>query len=329
MQCIFQGDDLTVYQNVFFDGANQGGIAAVCFSAWTSAAEGKRFGEGFFSRNKIPAFFIVQRSNHWWHTSEIWSALDCIRSILLDKGLGSICYGSSMGGYGSVHFSKYLYSSMAVAVGPQLFVNEDVIPEEKRWVQERKKIEFLFDEVSNLKKSSVETIVFFDNFNAPDNLQVERCQSRVPASNVKYIACPYTMHDAVRVLVKDDRFKMFLIDCFSGNFSGFDGVDGFEEHCLSVYAADDKAFLNWARNVQGIKSLSTQDRERLIDIFGCYKGLRFQELFMLAQALLKIGFYKEAVLCSLESMKKYPKPEIPPYMWSKHESVLGVALENL
>lgn len=46
---------------------------------------------------------------------------------------------------------------------------------------------------------------------------------------------------------------------------------------------------------------------------------------MLAEFLSKNSSLDKAIICSLESLKKYPNKEIPAYMWQKHETILKLA----
>lgn len=272
MNHILDYNDIIVYKNKYLDEAVRGQTVAICFSAWASGTQGKNFGEAFFFNKKIPAIFIVQKKNHWWHTSSIWPAVSYIKKILDDKELGSICYGSSMGGYGSIHFAQHFNSHLAIAVGPQFFIDKNVMPEEQRWSTERDKLNLIFNEIDNLSQNTVQLLIFFDNYNTQDSLQVKKSKKLLAIPNINYINCPYTMHDVIRVLTKNNYYRDFLENCFKNKISIPYNI---ETSFLKIYKQDDKTFINWARTLPSISDLETEEQERAFSLYENLRNLDF------------------------------------------------------
>jgi hypothetical protein len=89
------------------------------------------FGQEFFTRYSIAALIVTVSRNHWYQTDDTLRALDAIRGYAAGR---SICtYGSSMGAYAAINFSRDLDAKRVIALSPLAKVNPKAPPFETRW----------------------------------------------------------------------------------------------------------------------------------------------------------------------------------------------------
>lgn len=326
MHTIFESDTVSAFQNIYVDSKN-GEVPnlIVSFSAWSANAQGTPFGQGFFESRKIPAIFVIQNGNHWWHTEAIFPLLEKIKRIAKKYSYGIVCYGSSMGGYGCLHFEKFLSAKAAIAIAPQIFVSEKLISEDKRWISDRSKIKPLFDESENLSQLKAACYIFYDNNHEMDSLHINRLLGNSPARKLELIAAPYASHDLARTLSKMEKFKEFITDSANNEFT----TEALREACSSAFLYDDKTFLNWIRNESLEKIPESQiSRLRLITLEDNLHALDFEALYFAAEALIRFGNPKYALICSGLSLYRYPNKPLPDYMLLKHYAIAKSALNQ-
>lgn len=115
MKTLIDNPYFTVYANAHFDNIKYKNMV-VSFSARGSGdgKEANPFGNGFFDSREVPAVFFCAKYNNWWHSDYILDAVQVVRSISQEKGMGIIAYGSSMGGthqftYHAISMQKQLW----------------------------------------------------------------------------------------------------------------------------------------------------------------------------------------------------------------------------
>lgn len=326
MHTIFESDTVSALQNKYVESRNEEvPNLIVSFSAWSANAQGTPFGQGFFESRKIPAIFIIQNGNHWWHTEAIFPLLEKIKRIAEKYSYGIVCYGSSMGGYGCLHLEKFLSAKAAIAIAPQIFVSEKLISEDKRWISDRSKINQIFDESKSLSQLQAACYIFYDNKHEMDSLHINRLPDSSPTRKPKLIATPYASHDLARTLSKMEKFKEFIINSADNKFK----IEDLTEACSSAFLYDNKTFLNWIRNESLEKISETQkSRLELVTLEDNLHALDFEALYFAAEALIRFGNPKHALICSGLSLYKYPKKTLPDYMLLKHSAIAKNALNQ-
>ncbi|MBF6987017.1 hypothetical protein [Cupriavidus sp. IK-TO18] len=314
---IFSHADVRAFANEFVWGGECDHLV-VSFSAWNPNGNGVPFGPGFFHSRRVPAIFIVQHKNHWWHTDALHAIASRVREIAADRARGIVCYGSSMGGYGSLHFSSLFHATRSIAIAPQIFISDAVIPEETRWAVERKKVELQFDEVRNLRDVRCNSYIFYDSRHAQDSLHVERLRSVGVGAQFHALEVPFALHDVARALVKVQEFKDFVVKHHRDD--NFD-IDRLRVACASAHQFDDKVFLNRLRHVP-VKNIIDSEKTRLLNVISDNtKILDFEALYFAAEGLMRLGLHQEALDCSTRSLEKYPMKVLPRYLELKHERV--------
>ncbi|MEM5432667.1 hypothetical protein [Cupriavidus oxalaticus] len=314
---IFAHADASAFANEFVWGGECDHLV-VSFSAWNLKGNGTPFGPGFFHSRRMPAIFIVQHRNHWWHTDGLRAIAERVKEIAADTARGIVCYGSSMGGYGSLHFSSLFRASRSIAIAPQIFISDAVIPEETRWEAERKKVELQFDEIENLRDVRCDSYIFYDARHAQDALHVERLLSAGVGAQFHTLEVPFALHDVARALVKVQEFKEFVERSCRGADSD---IGRLRVACAAVYQFDDKVFLNRLRHIP-VSNIIEDERTRLLNVISDNaEVLDFEALYFAAEGLMKLGLYQEALDCSTRSLQKYPMKVVPRYLELKHDRV--------
>ncbi|WP_455287327.1 hypothetical protein [Cupriavidus necator] len=315
---IFSHPDVSAFANEFV-GAQGYTHLVVSFSAWNSKGNGTPFGPGFFNSRKMPAIFVVQHRNHWWHTDALFTLAERVKQLAAAQGLGIFCYGSSMGGYGSLHFSNIFHANRSIAIAPQIFISKGMIPEEKRWESERERVGLLFEEIENLRNIRCESFIFYDARHAQDTLHVQKLMSAGVGANFHTVEVPFALHDVARALVKVRDFKNFVVE--SGQGSKVD-LDRLRLACAAAHEFDDKVFLNRIRHTP-ISKIEDSEKSRLLEVALINaERLDFEALYFAAEGLMNLGLHQQAVVCSSLSLEKYPMKVVPRYLELKHERIL-------
>ena len=128
---LFDDDDLQV---IFLEG-RQSQILAVTFSSLGmfkagggSIADGKVFwGRQFIEKTCLNAVEFVAKRPHWFVTPSMRAATAAAMEIVRRHKL-VVAYGSSMGGFAALKFSKTLSSTVAISCGPQATLNNSALP---------------------------------------------------------------------------------------------------------------------------------------------------------------------------------------------------------
>ncbi len=180
----FPGDTLVIY----FSGRN--GISKM--RPDETGEWGPSPSEQFFSKNQIPAIFFYGHWNHWWQTPE----MDTVIALLRDTGvLGSyktiVTYGMSMGGYGALMYSSKFGAHRVIAGMPQYSIDPARMPEERRWTNDKARINFIYDDMEVGLTKTGEVAVFFDPLFRPDRLHVDQLYQHRP---ITALPVPFAIH---------------------------------------------------------------------------------------------------------------------------------------
>lgn len=113
----------------------------VTFSNYVDGgAGGEAFGASFLARHAIDAVHVIARGNHWFQLAEMPEVLVAIRAAAAGKRV--LTYGSSMGGYAAIRFADALGADQAIAISPQYALDRRLVPFERRWRHEARRIRF-------------------------------------------------------------------------------------------------------------------------------------------------------------------------------------------
>lgn len=156
---LFLSENLHVFSRFGPEPASD--VVVVCWSNWVpvQSLTGDVFGEGVFPQNGIDGIYVNCASNAWWQYPELPEALSLVREAAAGRPI--VTYGSSMGGYAAIRFSKALDAVRAVAVAPQFSIRAAVVPGEDRWDKEAVCITYIYEDEPSFT-NSCETYVLYD-----------------------------------------------------------------------------------------------------------------------------------------------------------------------
>ena len=112
-------------------------IAFVFSPSLNRELEGNKFGGNTFFQNQCDVISFKQVSDLWFQDipEQLFSE---ILKLISEKGyIKKIAYGSSMGGFASIAFSKMLKCNLAIAISPQYSIGESF---DERWKSYSKEI---------------------------------------------------------------------------------------------------------------------------------------------------------------------------------------------
>lgn len=310
-------DETAVYTNQFI---KDGDVLYVSFAAFSPSGSGKPFNPGLFGKNGLACVFVCQKWNHWWHTEDMKNIKQLIKELA--NGRKVVLYGSSMGGYATIHYSDYFEADLSISIAPQVLITPRFI-EDVRWTSFRDKIAALnFDERSNLARLRGSIIVLSDHDFPLDEMHravVEECNT---CQNISFIHVPYSMHNTASAVVKSGVINEFIGSLVLGqNLS----VQRLKMDALTTYRDVNKLHLNFLRNhiIDLVKVTKEKQLLSLIESLSGEKSLDFEEAFMIAEIYKKLNKYKLATVYSNLSLSLYPHENIPQYLFLKHKEVVG------
>ncbi|RKD68962.1 alpha/beta hydrolase [Rhizobium sp. WW_1] len=165
------------------------GDVVVCFDAWHHAPslDGEPFGLQYLTSNNINVVSVKCARNDWYQNDEILKAIEVIDAHCGSRG--RIGYGSSMGAYAALNFSRHLSFRRVVAFAPQFSMDQKKAPWEDRWREDMKNVPFTFDEVET--SSTPSGILMLDPMNVRDRLNAEKI---LETHNLRLVSLPFAGH---------------------------------------------------------------------------------------------------------------------------------------
>lgn len=179
--------------------AHRGGAACVVtFDAFTDTSDLDRpaFAERFLKDHRISAIHVVNGRNRWYHEPDWRDAIMAARRA--SQGYARVVtYGSSMGGYAALLFSKHLGAQAVLALSPQYSGDPREVPFETRWAPHRR--ERWLPELSGPLPREVEAIIAYDPRVSADREHAD-CIAR--EMRVSRLALPYAGHGSAAFLAE-------------------------------------------------------------------------------------------------------------------------------
>lgn len=157
----------------------------------------------------VLAFKGSRNANNWFQDLREEDFVD-IESTIQSKGFGpykKIAYGSSMGGYAGIAFSKRFDIDGVLALSPQFDIRQEW---DQRWSKYASQIDFkhLINEYS-ISKRCVYCVVC-DPYDK-DYLHYKHIESLIPSSNLISVLIPFSGHPSGHYLKELDLLKGMVI----------------------------------------------------------------------------------------------------------------------
>lgn len=176
------------------------------------------FAEHFSKKYDISGIFFITKNNNWWLSSETLQAIDAIKAAgYLDRKREIVLYGSSMGGYGALLFSKALNATHVYAVVPQYSIRPGIVTEETRWKRDVDRIDdFSLDNMDSGISQEAEITVIYDPFYLQDAAHVKRIAVLRP---INVLPITFTNHNTSAALQEIGLLSSMAKDFVSARFN--------------------------------------------------------------------------------------------------------------
>ena len=164
------------------------------------------FGEKYLlsQRYAVCAFRCSQNDWYKWVDEKVISVTSaCFRELGAAQIIG---YGSSMGGYGAIKFSKALGLNRVVVFSPQSRLDH---PMDHRWEQVLQKHGSIPEIDSDATDPEIRYEIYFDPRHRMDKLQCDELRSAI-SDDRAFIAIPYCGHPAARPLSEAGLLKQTI-----------------------------------------------------------------------------------------------------------------------
>ncbi|HEN8799555.1 TPA: hypothetical protein U8251_002130 [Pseudomonas putida] len=189
-------------------------IVAITFTpSGNRVLDGLGFGGKFLLDNKIDLISVKCNNDSWFQTIPE-DSFELINQIIENKGYSTIvAYGSSMGGYAAIQFSKRFKCNIVLALSPQFSIIESF---DKRWESHAKKVEWKYNISSNDLESSCKYYVFYDPHDL-DKEHADRVLALSAEANVTNVAIPFAGHPVSHYLQETGVLKEVALSIFRGD----------------------------------------------------------------------------------------------------------------
>lgn len=190
MKLIYSGKHIQAYAQIY----NTKSI----FITFNNAGEiyttnGKFWGDKYFNKMQISAIGIVAKKPNFFPEIEMKEIAQIIKKYTKKRRV--ISYGSSMGGYGAIRYSKLLHTDIALAFSSPWSMNPAEIAPHLYHVPE-----YTYDpELENGKGVREEDLhgkifIFFDPYEYPDRAHINHYRD---FKNVYLVIMPFTWHGSL------------------------------------------------------------------------------------------------------------------------------------
>lgn len=142
--------------------------------------EVKGFGEDILLRLGIPSVHFINLKNHWWQIPDLDECLFA-GFQLIEHSKVRVGYGSSMGAYAVLRFSKRLNLDVNLCFSPQFSVNPELVPFEKRWRNQAQALDFS-NESMELRTEGKHHIIYDPR--CDDVIHVDMIVKTNPSANI-------------------------------------------------------------------------------------------------------------------------------------------------
>ena len=174
-------------------------------------------GENFFYKRRIPTINFICRRNIWWQSEEIFTVLELMARLELDKQYRQITtYGLSMGAYGALMFSRALKAHRIIAIAPQYSVDSAKVPFETRWPEDRTQVQCVYDNMAAGLSPDAQVIVLYDRFFEFDKRHIDLLEQHRPLD--KFLV-NFSTHTVARALNDMGVFSCIMERLFDNELS--------------------------------------------------------------------------------------------------------------
>lgn len=209
---------ITKSQNVVIDyfhkPLNLPGIVAITFTpSGNRVLDGLGFGGKFLLDNKVDLISVKCNNDSWFQTIPEES-FELINQIIENKGYSTVvAYGSSMGGYAAIQFSKKFKCNIVLALSPQFSITENF---DKRWESHAKKVDWKYNIGSEDLDPTCKYFIFYDPYDL-DKEHADRVLALSKIGNITNVSIPFSGHPVSHYLQETGVLKEVALTVFRGD----------------------------------------------------------------------------------------------------------------
>jgi hypothetical protein len=200
---IFRSDDLSI--DFFSLGDSPHKSIAFTFTAFTPSTKadkdalvGVGFGGELLLRNGFDVVAFKSAKNLWYQNilAETLVEIESFISASSITYIKRVSYGSSMGAYAAIQFSRALKIDIVLALSPQFEIDQ---PYDQRWQSLAQQIEFQHRIDSNAISDNCKYFVAYDPKNE-DTLHIQKLRAQINERHLIEIRTPYSGHPSTTYL---------------------------------------------------------------------------------------------------------------------------------
>ena len=156
-------------------------------------------------------------------------------------------YGSSMGAFASIAFSKILGAKKVIAFGPQYVIGEDY---DTRFRQKRKAINNWKHSIESKNSAGKELILIFDPFDRRDLEHILRIRKNVDFESIREFEVPLGGHPTTQFLLETGQLTTVVDHLLDGHYDvtinrSWSRLKNSKTFFLSLSRLAEKKSLNW------------------------------------------------------------------------------------
>lgn len=276
---LFSSDSLRV-EHFYKDNNTNENLAFIFSPSMNRKLDGNDFGGEVFFRNGYDTISF-KSSNDDWFQSVPFELFEVITKIASKNRYSKkISYGSSMGGYASIVFSRLLDCNKVIAFSPQFSIQESF---DTRWLDYAKKINFKYKITQDSIMNNCKFFFIYDNKNL-DELHIKKLLEIIPSDRVELIKLPFTGHPSIHYLYEVGLIKDLAIklanDEISENINFFSNKKkskSYLKHLSDRLLAKNKyrlalSIINSAIQIDGVNPDFYHHKSKILNNLGDLEG---------------------------------------------------------
>lgn len=177
--------------------------------------------DGIFTNNCINEYNLIAKKADWFQQETLNDFIKILKLNILGSEQETICYGSSMGGFASLHLAPLLEVKKVLAFSPQVSLNPEfgIRP---TWYKVHEFCKFNYggfkSNIINGRSANLEAYIFYDNFDYLDYKQSIEIKKYMINAHLFHV--PYTGHGGcMSAINKAIGIKKIIISILENNLN--------------------------------------------------------------------------------------------------------------
>lgn len=172
------------------------------------------FGSQFALKNGFNVVAIKIKADDWYQNlpAELFNIIELFLSGLTERHQWRAAYGSSMGGYAAIRFSKCIAANAVLALSPQFDIMQNW---DRRWVAQAESIGAMTLFEPNMVQPDCNYTIVYDSADA-DRLHFQKYAEIIPSERLAGLAMPHGGHPVGPFLANSGSLKDVVINGLLG-----------------------------------------------------------------------------------------------------------------